>query len=94
MQLGAGAVGHDQAVAGGAVMVGGGEAADVQPAVAAGGDDGGLGLDGQELLGVEAVEHRAGALALVVEDQLDRRLEFADRDHVRMVASPRPSACA
>ena len=94
LQLGAGAVGHHQAVAGGAVVVGGGEAADVQAAEAAGGDDDGLGLDGEELLGVEAVEHGAGAVALVVEHQFDRRLEFAHGDHVRDGSSPRPSGCA
>ena len=90
LEMGSGAIGHDQAVARGAVVVGGGEAADMQPAVAAGGDDRGLGLDRQELLGVEAVKHGAAAMALVVEDQLHRRLELADARSCPGGSSPRP----
>ena len=83
--MGSGTIGNDQAVARGSVVVGCGKAADVQPAVAAGGDDRSLGLDGEELLGVEAVKDSATAMAPVVEDQLHRRLELAQRDHVRVV---------
>ena len=85
-RFGARAIGDDEAVAGGAVMVCRGEAANVQPAEAARRDDGGLRLHRQELLGIEAVEDRARAFAVLIENQLHRRLELADGNHVRMVA--------
>jgi len=68
-QLGTGAVGHHQPVAGGAVVVGGVVTANVQTAVAAGGDDGGLGLDGEELFAVHVIQDSPCALTFVVHDQ-------------------------
>ena len=69
----AGAVAEDDPVGGGAVVVGGHEALDVQAAAAAGGHDHRLGLDHEVLLGLQVVEHRAGAVAVLVEHQLDGR---------------------
>ena len=76
------AVGHHQAVAGGAIVVGAGKAHVVQPAAAAGGDDRLPGADHRVLAGLQVQQHGAGGLALVVQQQLDGRGELDHGDLV------------
>ncbi len=72
-ELRPGPVREHQPVRGRAVVVGAGEALDVQPAAAAGRNNRRLRPDGEVLLGLEVDERRAGAGAVLVGQQFDRR---------------------
>jgi hypothetical protein len=76
----AGSVRHHRAVEGGAVMIRRHEGLDVQTPAAAGGHHDRLGTHHDVLFRLHVVEQRAGALASVVEDELDRGRELDDRD--------------
>ena len=52
-------------------MVGGGEALVVEPSRTAGGDNDGLGLGDEQLLGFHVEEDRAGGFSVFIQDQLD-----------------------
>gem|GEM_PF-2814501 len=74
------AIAEDEAVGGGAVVVGGGEALIVQASRAAGGDDDGLGAGDEVATRFHVEQHRAGSVAVLIEDQLDGGGEVHHRD--------------
>ena len=80
-----GPVAQDEAVAGRAVVVRGHEILDVEAARPARGQDHGLGLDDEVLLGLEVVEDGPGTGALFVQDELDGGRELQDLDVVGVV---------
>ncbi len=79
-------IGHDKAIAGSAVMVGGHEALDVQPARAASRHDHSLGLGDRVFTGLHVVQDGTGTVAVLVEDELDRRGKL---DHIDVGAVAR-----
>ncbi len=71
--FGPNAIGQNDAIAGGPIVIGGGKALVVEPPAAAGRDDGGLGADHMMFAGLEVEEYGASDLALVVHDELNGR---------------------
>jgi len=68
-----GAVGHDQPVSGGSVMIGSHKILYMQATAATSGHHHRFGLDQKILFGLHIVEDRSGAMAVLIEHQFHRR---------------------